>query len=229
MPPLFSSPAPEAFQDRVDAGRQLAAKIRPRVERLPADDVVTIGLARGGVIVAAEVARQLDTRLEAIVVRKLGAPGQPELALGALTASGDRALNQALIHEIGLSEEDLQRIVDNAREDARRLCEELGAPATIPDIKGKTAILVDDGMATGATMRVAIQSAYNQGARHVIVALPVAPDTAVESLREIADDVVILVAPSHLRAVGQWYQSFLDVPTQRVRETLQENPHRLPK
>jgi putative phosphoribosyl transferase len=229
MPPLFSSPASQGFRDRIDAGRQLAAKIRPRVGRLSPDDIVIIGLARGGVIVAAEVARQLDVRLEAMVVRKLGAPDQPELAIGALTAAGDRVFNRPLIDEIGLSEEQLQRIADSAEQAARVLSDEIGAPAVVPDIAGKTAILVDDGMATGATMRVAVAAVYNQGARQVTVALPVAPDTAVESLREIADDVVILIAPAHLRAVGQWYQAFLDVPTQRVREVLQENPHRTPQ
>jgi putative phosphoribosyl transferase len=122
----------------------------------------------------------------------------------------------------------LQHIADRAEQAARVLSDEIGAPATVPDIAGKTAILVDDGMATGATMRVAVAAVYNQGARQVTVALPVAPDTAVESLLEIADDVVILIAPAHLRAVGQWYQAFLDVPTQRVREVLLENPHRTP-
>lgn len=223
MSALFSSQQPTGFRDRIDAGAQLAMPLLPRVATLAPEDIVVIGLARGGVIVAAEVARQLDVRLEAIVVRKLGAPEQPELAIGALAASGERVLNQPLIDDIGLSEEVVENISRRAQEAALALSQEIGAPAVIPDIAGKTAILVDDGLATGATMRVAIEAVYHQGARQVFVALPVAPASMVEPLRDIADDVVTVLAPENLRAVGQWYALFPDVPSSAVRDALAEN------
>ena len=226
MAPLFSSQQPSPFRDRIDAGTQLAELIRPRISRLTPNDIVIVGLARGGVIVAAEVARKLDARLEAIVVRKLGAPSQPELALGALSASGDRVFNRALIDELGLSDDEIQHIVDRAMEAARALSIAINAPPEIPDIADKTVILVDDGLATGATMRVAIQTAYAQGAREVIMAVPVAPDTVRQSFRDIVDDMIVLITPKHLRTVGQWYSSFSDVPSEEVRKALEANPYR---
>ncbi len=222
MSPL-SSQQPTGFRDRVDAGARLAVPLLPRVATLAPDDIVVIGLARGGVIVAAEVARQLDVRLEAIVVRKLGAPDQPELAIGALAASGERVLNQPLIKDIGLDQEQVELISGQAQRAAMSLCRETGVPAMVPDIVGKTAILVDDGLATGATMRVAIEAVYHQGARQVFVALPVAPASMVEPFREIADDVITIIAPDNLRAVGQWYGHFPDVPSSAVREALAAN------
>lgn len=231
MAPLFPSrPSrhPTGFRDRIDAGRQLADRLRPRLARIAADnhDIVIVGLARGGVIVAAEVAQQLGLRLEAIVIRKLGAPSQPELALGALSASGDRIFNEALIDEIDLGDEELQRIVDRAMKAAEILSNEIGAPAVIPDIAGKTVVLVDDGLATGATMRAAIQTVYHQGAGKVIMAVPVGPDTAPEVFGPLVDEIVILLAPDHLRAVGQWYLTFSDVPSAQVRKALEANPLR---
>lgn len=226
MQSIFRNRQPLPFRDRIDAGYQLAGRVRPCLDQSAPDDIVVIGLARGGVIVAAEVARKLGVRLEAIVVRKLGTPGQPELALGALVASGHQAFNRPLIEDIGIGEEELHRVIEGADEAAHALCKEIGAPAEVPDVAGKTTILVDDGMATGATMRVAISAIRSQGAARVIVALPVAPSTAQKSLEEIADDVIILIAPEHLRAVGQWYQLFGDVPSSVVREALQANPYR---
>ncbi|HWV24907.1 MAG TPA: phosphoribosyltransferase family protein [Thermomicrobiales bacterium] len=222
-PPLFSS-TPGMFRDRADAGDRLAEALRPHLATLTPADIVIVGLARGGVVVAAEVARMLDVRLETIVVRKLGAPDQPELALGAIAADGSRVLNDPLIERLGLSQEDIDRITRQATDAARILCDDLGVSSQIEDIEGRTVVLIDDGMATGATMRVAIESVYRQGARQVIVGLPVAPDTAETELEEYADDVIILLAPHQLQAVGQWYQAFPDVPTGQVRKALQDNP-----
>lgn len=224
MPPLFSSRQTDIFRDRAEAGARLADALRPRLEAFEPDDIVAIGLARGGVIVAAEVAQELDVRLEAIVVRKLGAPDQPELAIGALAADGTKVLNNHLVKDLGLSPPAVEQIIDQATDAARKLSAELGAAPEIPEIEGKTAILVDDGMATGATMRVAIKSVYDQGARLVIVALPVAPESAESDLHQIADDVLILLAPTQLRAVGQWYQVFHGTPSAEVRKALESNP-----
>jgi putative phosphoribosyl transferase len=229
MSPLFSSrqqPSPRILYDRLDAGTRLAHELQPVLETTPPDQIVAIGLARGGVIVAAQVAKQLDIRLEAIVVRKLGAPDQPELAIGALAASGERVLNARLIDDIGLREMEVDRITARASEAARALCEEIGAPAMIPGIRDATAVLIDDGLATGATMRVAVNAARQQGAARVIVAVPVAPAPMIPLFRKLADDVVTVMAPDNLRAVGQWYQYFFEVSSEEVRATLEGNARR---
>lgn len=220
MPPLFHSRSPSGFHDRADAGAKLASAIRDRIPLDDPDNIVAVGLARGGVAVAAEVARQLGIRLEAIVIRKLGAPEQPELAVGALTASGERVLNEHLIAEIGISEPEMARISQRAVTEAQRVCEEIDAPAHVPDIARKTVLLVDDGLATGATMRAAIRAARAQEAARVIVAVPVAPKSSVANLRQLADDVITVITPSDLKAVGQWYDVFFGVPTDEVRVLL---------
>ena len=219
MPPLFSR-RQDIFHDRVDAGARLAEALRRGLEGIPRHEIVAVGLARGGVIVAAEVAKRLGVRLEAIVVRKLGAPDQPELAIGALAASGERVLNTGLVRDIGLREDDIERIVARATQAARALCEEIGAPAHVPDIAGKTVLLVDDGLATGATMRVAIDAARAQDAGCVVVAVPVAPRSAIDRVQRVADDVVAVLTPPDLRSVGQWYQLFGDTPSAEVRDAL---------
>lgn len=219
MAPLFSR-AQDLFDDRSDAGARLAEALRPALEGIPRDDIVAVGLARGGVIVAAGVARRLGVRLETIVVRKLGAPDQPELAIGAIAASGERVLNDGLVRDIGLDNLTVHRITTRATGAARALCEEIGVPPDIPDIAGKTVLLVDDGLATGATMRVAIEAARAQGAGEIVVAVPVAPRSSIARFRELADDVVAVMAPADLRSVGQWYRLFGDTPTQQVRDAI---------
>lgn len=220
MAPLFAR-RDQTFDDRTDAGARLADALRPVLEGTPREDIVGVGLARGGVIVAAEVARRIGVRLEAIVVRKLGAPDQPELAVGALTASGERALNQRLLYDIGVDDEMQDRIASRATEAALRLCDELGVPPRVPNIDGKTVLLIDDGLATGATMRAAIEAARAGNAGRVIVAVPVAPQASVARFRQIADDVVTVLTPRDLRSVGQWYRSFEDTPSAMVREVLE--------
>lgn len=219
MAPLFAR-HDDTFEDRTDAGARLADALRPMLAETPRGEIVAVGLVRGGVIVAAEVAKRLDVRLEAIVVRKLGAPDQPELALGALTASGERALNRQLLDDIGVDDATLERIVSRATETALRLSDELGVPTRVPDIAGKTVLLIDDGLATGATMRAAIEAARAGHAGRVIVAVPVAPQASVAQFREIADDVVTVLTPHDLRSVGQWYRSFGDTPSGEVRKVL---------
>lgn len=221
MAPLFAR-RDQTFDDRTEAGARLADALRPVLEGTPREDIVAVGLARGGVIVAAEVARRLGVRLEAIVVRKLGAPDQPELAVGALTASGERALNQRLLYDIGVDDEMLERIASRATEAALRLCDELGVPPRVPNIDGKTVLLIDDGLATGATMRAAIEAARARNAGRVIVAVPVAPQASVARFRQIADDVVTVLTPRDLRSVGQWYRSFEDTPSAMVRKVLEQ-------
>lgn len=224
MPPLFSRNRDEQrlLRDRADAGARLAERLRPVITDTPADDIVAVGLARGGVIVAAEVARVLGVRLEAIVIRKLGAPDQPELAIGALAASGERVLNSGMISDIGIREMEIDRITARAQEAARALCEDIGIPPSVPEVDGRTVLLIDDGLATGATMRVAVNAMRQQGASRIIVAVPVAPASAIPAFERIADEVVAVLMPNNLQAVGQWYERFFEVTSGEVRHTLQD-------
>lgn len=224
MPPLFSRNRDEQrlLRDRVDAGARLAERLRPVLGDTPAGEIVAIGLARGGVIVAAEVARVLGVQLEAIVVRKLGAPDQPELAIGALAASGERVLNSGLIADIGIREMEIDRITARAQEAAEALCEEIGVPPAVPDVEGRTVLLIDDGLATGATMRVAVNAMRQQGAGRIIVAVPVAPAPSIRAFERIADEVVAVLTPHNLQAVGQWYERFFEVTSGEVRQALEK-------
>ena len=217
-----SATRPPTYRDRTDAGIRLAERLRPMVAGTAPEELVVIGLVRGGVVVAAEVARLLGARLEALVVRKLGAPRQPELAIGAITAGTTRVLNRPLIADLGIPAQEVEAISERARTAARELAAALGIPPRIPDLAGKVAILVDDGLATGATMRVAVDAAAAHGAARIIVAVPVAPLGMVGPFRSVADEVVTVVATDRLNAVGRWYERFDDVPTSVVRTILRE-------
>jgi putative phosphoribosyl transferase len=212
------------FADRVDAGRQLAHKLT----WLRGHDVVVLGLPRGGVLVAAEVARALDAPLDVIVVRKLGLPGQPELAMGAIGEEGARVLDTELLGQAGVCEGELLAVERREREvlDARVALLRRGRQHI--DLRGRTALIVDDGLATGSTARAACQVARRLGAARVIMAVPVAPATTVRNLRE-ADTVVCAWVPDRFLAVGVHYRDFtptsedeviaqLDAAERRIRD-----------
>jgi predicted phosphoribosyltransferase/pimeloyl-ACP methyl ester carboxylesterase len=191
------------YEDRVAAGRALAERLRAYAGRA---DVLVLGLPRGGVPVAAQVARGLGAPLDVITVRKLGTPGQPELALGAIAPDGVRVINEDIADVFGAEaveeEEARQRRELERREGLFRA----GRPPLV--VRGKLALLVDDGLATGATMRAAAAWARAAGAAQLVVAVPVGSATTVARLASEVDDVVCLATPPHFRAVGQWYRDF---------------------
>ena len=201
------------FYDRRDAGRQLGTALRDRfgVE----GDAVVLGLARGGVVVAAEVSRLLHLPLEAVVVSKVGAPGDPEVAIGAVGEGGRAVINDAAVRTYRVRAPFLWERVDAARTAVRRRAAAYRR-AGPPDLRGKTAMLVDDGIATGESMEAAIHTVRRWQAGRVVVAAPVAAPEAVTRLREAAEDVVVLDVPLLFVAVSQAYVSFPQVGDEEV-------------
>jgi putative phosphoribosyl transferase len=200
------------FLDRVDAGRRLAR----RLEYLDGRDAIVLGLPRGGVPVAFEVATALAAPLDVIVVRKLGAPRNPEYALGAIGESGVRVLDPDAIRATGTSDAELDIIERHARTElARRTALYRGGRGPV-SVAGKTAVIVDDGIATGATARAACMITRALGAESVVLAVPVAPPDWVESVGPVADEFVCLETPAHFFAVGQWYSDFTQTTDDEV-------------
>ena len=191
------------FADRVAAGRALAGQLEP--ERGP--ELVVVGLARGGVEVAAEVARALDAPLDVVAVRKIGHPFQPEYAIGAVTP-GDGVYVRA---PDGLTDEELTAVVEETRAKAALLDRRLHAEHPAVDLYGRTVLLIDDGLATGATMIAAARWAKAAGADRVVVAVPVAAAASLPFLRHEADDIVVLYPLAQFSSVGAWYDSFAQV------------------
>lgn len=205
------------FADRAEAGRRLASALG----RYRGRDPVVLALPRGGVPVAAEVAAALGAPLDVLVVRKLGVPGQPELAFGAIGEGPPgglmvRVLNDSVVRRAGLSPGDIGAVeAEQARELSRRLDRYRGGRPGA-DIAGRTVLIIDDGFATGATARVAAQAVRARGAKTVVLAAPIgAPDT-VAALHEVADEVVCLGAPRGFAAVGQGYRDFTQISDEQV-------------
>ena len=207
MPDFRMSTRETVFADRSDAGRQLAARLIHYRDQAP----IVLALPRGGVVVGYEVARALGAPLDVIVARKLGAPDQPELGIGAIAPGGVRILDDFAVRYLGITPEELDQITAaETREMERRLRLYRGdRPA--PDLHNRTVLLVDDGLATGVTARAAIHSIRQQEPQRLVLAVPVcAPQTA-EALSAEVDDLVCVSAPAHFRAVGLWYHDFRPV------------------
>jgi predicted phosphoribosyltransferase len=205
------------FDNRRQAGRELAGQLGSYADR---DDVVVLGLPRGGVPVAAEVARALRAPLDVLVVRKLGVPGHEELAMGAVASGGGRVLNASIVHDLRVGSDVLERVERDERAELARRERVFRGDRPAPDLRGKTVVLVDDGIATGATMRAAVAALANGPAGRVVVATPVAAPEAVEALRREAGEIVCLATPQDFLAVGRWYRDFPQTSDGEVRELL---------
>jgi predicted phosphoribosyltransferase len=208
------------FADRRTAGRALAAVLAPYAHR---NDVVVLALPRGGVPVAFEVARALDAPLDVFVVRKLGAPGHPELAMGAIASGGVRVLNDHVVAWYRPTPGEIERVTALERQELeRREHAYRGDRLPIP-IAGRIAILVDDGLATGASMRAAVQAARSLEPARVLVAVPVGAPDSCHAIADVADEIVCLMQPESFDAVGLWYDDFSQTPDEEVRALLAES------
>ncbi len=204
------------FRNRNEAGLRLAAQLT----EFAGSDALVLALPRGGVPVAFEVAHSLHAPLDVFVVRKLGVPGREELAMGAIASGGIRVLNQKVVRDLRISSQQIDAVeAKEAREVQRREQEYRGSRERM-DVRGCTAILVDDGLATGSTMRAAVAALRLQRPRLIVAAVPVAPPSICAELAREADRVVCLYTPPEFVSIGQWYQNFSQTSDEEVRELL---------
>jgi predicted phosphoribosyltransferase len=206
-----------AFANRIEAGRLVAEKL---VKYAGRDDVIVLGLPRGGVPVALEVAHRLGAPLDVFIVRKLGVPGFEELAAGAIASGGVRVLNEDVMRSIPHADEaiDAVTIRETAELERREQIYREGRPP--PELRDRIVILVDDGLATGATMRAAVKALRERGAAKIVVAVPVGPPDTCHELEERADETICLSTPEFFQAVGQYYEDFSQTSDEDVRELL---------
>ncbi len=208
------------FRDRVDAGRRLAEAVQGA--GLWGSEVVVLGLPRGGVPVAFEVAQALGAPLDVIVVRKLGVPFQPELAMGAIGEDGVRVVNEDIVASAALGAAEVGAVERQERTELERRARRYRGDSARLDLHGRTAVIVDDGIATGSTARAACQVARAQGTSRVVLAVPILPGAARAALRDVCDEVLCVAAPDTFFAVGEWYDDFSPTSDDEVVELLRQ-------
>ncbi|NQV13731.1 MAG: phosphoribosyltransferase [Parcubacteria group bacterium] len=205
------------FRDRAEAGQKLAEALQKYEGQ---KDAIVLFLPRGGVVLAVEVVRALDLPMDLVVPRKIGAPLNPEYAVGAITEDGEGIFNEEVVAELGIKQKQLKEIVAQEKKEAQRRLRTYRGDRPPLDLAGQTVIIVDDGIATGLTMRAAIKSVKAKGAAKVIVAVPVAARDSLEKIKREVDEVVCLDTPRFFGAVGAFYQVFGQVEDEEVVELM---------
>lgn len=213
------------FQNREEAGRQLAGALRDYAGR---DDLLVLALPRGGVPVAFEVARSLGAPLGLFLVRKLGVPGREELAMGAIASGGVRVLNEDAVQMLGISDEIIEAVAARERAELVRRERLYRGGEAPPAVRGRTVILVDDGLATGATMRAAVRALRQQAPARIVVAVPTASVESCAEFRDEVDAIICAVTPEPFMGVGRWYVDFSQTSDEEVRALLAQARRELP-
>lgn len=209
------------FQDRTEAGQALATRLKAYADR---PDVLVLGLPRGGVPVAYEIAAALHVPLDICLVRKLGVPGHKELAMGAIASGGVRVLNYDVVSWLGISSKTIDEVAAKELRELQRRDRAYRGDRPPPDVRDRTVILVDDGLATGSTMRAAISLLKPQRPAKLIVAVPVAPPEVCRTLQSEVDDVICLMTPENFYAIGVWYENFAQTTDEEVIALLKNQP-----
>jgi putative phosphoribosyl transferase len=212
----------DRFTNRREAGKTLARLLRAYAND---SDTLVLGLPRGGVPVAYEIARDLDVPLDIFIVRKLGVPRYEELAMGAIASGGARVLNEDVVDRLGISEQEIDAVAAREQLELERREREYRGENPPLDVSGKTVILVDDGLATGSTMRAAIEALRQKNAGQIVVAVPVGAPDSCERIARDADQLICPIQPEDFQAVGAWYDDFSQTTDAEVCELLSENAH----
>jgi len=212
-----------AFRDRREAGQLLARKLGQYANR---DDVLVLALPRGGVPVAFEVAEALNAPLDVFPVRKLGVPGNEELAMGAVAGGGVRVLNEDVVHAFGVTEQELEAVTARELDELRRRERLYRGERSPLEVHGRTVVIVDDGLATGATMRAAVAALREMGAQEIVVAVPTAAPSSCREFEERVATVVCVITPEPFFGVGLWYQDFSQTSDGEVSELLERSARR---
>ncbi len=207
------------FRDRTEAGKKLAAAL----ESFKGKDVLVLAIPRGGVVVAREVARALGAPLDVVVTRKIEAPGEPEYALGAVTQEGDVIMDRQAAESLGAGPEYLDSQIEQKRQEVKERMLRFRGDTPYPSLEGKVVIIVDDGIATGSSVGAAVMSVKKRGPKEVVVAVPVAPSDAIDTLAEDGNKVVCLETPGPFLAIGEFYGSFDQVGDEEVKRILDES------
>jgi putative phosphoribosyl transferase len=204
------------FTDRVDAGRRLASALKDLADK----DAIILAIPRGGVVVGYEVAKALDIPLDIIIPRKIGAPSNPELAIGAITEDGTLLLDEQLMERLSVPEAYIQQESEAQKREIQRRLKLYRGALPYPILENRSVIIVDDGIATGSTMKAALASVRNRGAKTVTIAIPVGPTSTIRELKEKADIVVCLRTPEAFYAIGQFYEDFAQTADEEVTRLL---------
>lgn len=215
-----------AFRDRAEAGQRLAKEL---MHHAGGPDALVLGLPRGGVVVAYEVAKALQAPMDVYLVRKLGVPGHEELAMGAIASGGVRVLNPSVVRTTGVDDDQLDEVAARERQELERRQRAYRGEQAPPELQGKMVILVDDGLATGATMRAAVQAVRSQEPERLVVAVPTAPPETCAEFEEEADEFVCLVTPRPFFGVGGSYDNFRQTTDDEVRLFLRQATEALPQ
>lgn len=214
----------DRFLDRRDGGRQLAEKLSEYADQ---PDVIALALPRGGVPVAYEVARALDIPLDLLIVRKLGLPGREELAIGAIASGGIRILNEDIVHALSVDPRVIDRVTEREMEELQRRQQQYRGDRAAIEVRDRTVILIDDGLATGASMLAAVQALRIRNPARIIVAVPAAAPQAIDLLQKKVDRIVCVMAPDPFEGVGKWYEDFSQTTDEEVRMILEKSDKNL--
>jgi putative phosphoribosyl transferase len=205
------------FENRVEAGRALADKLERYADRF---DVIVLALPRGGVPVGYEVAARLNAPLKVFLVRKLGVPGHEEFAMGAIASGGLWFVNDEVVKQLGISRQQIKLVVEREERELERREEIYGAEFSNAEVHGQTVVLVDDGLATGSTMRAAVAALKQKHPERIVVGVPVASPSTCDELEPEVDEIFCVQKPEYFRAVGEWYEDFSQTSDDEVRELL---------